>query len=613
MLMLPSNLGLSVPGVQQVLERGCSGLGEGTGRQWKELGEGCCNVVPSAEDSDAIWVTRSCDPKFMPPFTAAEPTILGEETPSLFASSTTVFEWGSCPGTQSLTHSFDKQLQQHKCFTFTGKCTMPRHEVSTVLGFCSPPALAVRSVAAEHPEVELKTTNGTQAACILPVAQLGGHGGTTLPLISESELSARSLRQKPAVPAASRFPEPRCPPSPSGGKAPCCTCDYLFFTASGCAKHLEMQQKEQHAEHRVPVQQPVWHHRRQDLNQTLRNQLSGAPELLCSRRHLEPETSNCSLETEVQRGEVWGHCSARSPNGKGQILNRIVTVLLLSPGVFAKSALSSEATRPKQPPLEGRAKKSNHSCKLESSGDQFCLNQGPDTCQLPPKGAGALDEPRAALSNAAVMLLADRCTRVPICLLLPELSRSGPTSEPHCYHIAIALASAVLLCALCLSDSRGTCQQQQVQHRASPAMAEPPQRRGSEAANPQGGLPVPSCAGRDPAPAAGELLSTARYRRRNRALLWVEMQEPRTAEPPRLNPAPGPGQQMGHGGDTLLPKYSQNHSTILILLGNAGLVPNWSKLPELPEADKGLIIGSTTECPKGFKTNNSQHQHNACN
>lgn len=38
--------------------------------------------------------------------------------------------------------------------------------------------------------------------------------------------------------------EPRCPPSPSGGKAPCCTCDYLFFTASGCAKHLEMQQKE---------------------------------------------------------------------------------------------------------------------------------------------------------------------------------------------------------------------------------------------------------------------------------------------------------------------------------------------------------------------------------
>lgn len=44
--------------VQQVLERGCSGLGEGTGRQWKELGEGCCNVVPSAEDSDAIWVTR---------------------------------------------------------------------------------------------------------------------------------------------------------------------------------------------------------------------------------------------------------------------------------------------------------------------------------------------------------------------------------------------------------------------------------------------------------------------------------------------------------------------------------------------------------------------------
>lgn len=79
---------------------------------------------------------------------------------------------------------------------------------------------------------------------------------------------------------------------------------------------------QQHAEHCVPVQQPVWHHRRQDLNQTLRNQLSGVPKLLCSRRHLEPETSNCSLETEVQRGEVWGHCSARSPNGKGQILSR---------------------------------------------------------------------------------------------------------------------------------------------------------------------------------------------------------------------------------------------------------------------------------------------------
>lgn len=64
------------------------------------------------------------------------------------------------------------------------------------------------------------------------------------------------------------------------------------------------------------------HHRRQDLNQMLRNQLSGAPELLCSCRHLEPETSNCGLETEVQRREEWGHCSAQSPNGKGQILSR---------------------------------------------------------------------------------------------------------------------------------------------------------------------------------------------------------------------------------------------------------------------------------------------------
>lgn len=33
---------------------------------------------------------------------------------------------------------------------------MPWHEVSAALGSCSPPALAVRSVAAEHPEVELK-------------------------------------------------------------------------------------------------------------------------------------------------------------------------------------------------------------------------------------------------------------------------------------------------------------------------------------------------------------------------------------------------------------------------------------------------------------------------
>lgn len=137
------------------------------------------------------------------------------------------------------------------------------------------------------------------------------------------------------------------------------------------------------------------------------------------------------------------------------------------------------------------------------------------------------------------------------------------------------------------------------------------------------------------APGSGRMLSptVGCFEGRKNCTAWPQPQLVPGASPPDPSPAPQQPQGTWHWnhapstlshiswfslflafpGDIFLPKYSQNHSTILILLGNAGQVPSWSKLPELPEADKGLIIGSTTECPKGFKTNNSQHQHNACN
>lgn len=42
------------------------------------------------------------------------------------------------------------------------------------------------------------------------------------------------------------------------------------------------------------------------------------------------------------------------------------------------------------------------------------------------------------------------------------------------------------------------------------------------------------------------------------SLSLARMQEPRTAEPPRLNPAPGPGQQMGHGGELMADKLQED-------------------------------------------------------
>lgn len=70
---------------------------------------------------------------------------------------------------------------------------------------------------------------------------------------------------------------------------------------------------------------------------------------------------------------------------------------------------------------------------------------------------------------------------------------------------------------------------------------------------------------------------------------------------------------VGLLGDIPLPKHGQKCRAVLILIGNAGQVPAGVSCQSSLKPAKVLSFGSTIDCPKGFKTNNSPPRHNAYN